>query len=33
MDARTRLDKVDGFAVSLHQTAGGDTVETIGDNE
>jgi len=33
VDALTRLDTIDGYAVSLEQSGGGDSVETIGYNE
>jgi len=32
VDALTRLDKIDGYAISLQEAGGGDTVETVGDN-
>ena len=33
VDALTRLDKVDGYAIALEQAGNGDTMETIGYNE
>jgi hypothetical protein len=33
VDALTRIDKVDGFAVGLDQDGGGDTMVTVGYNE
>jgi len=33
VDALTRLDKIDGYAVSLEQAGGGDALETAGDND
>jgi hypothetical protein len=33
VDALTRLDMVDGFAVALEQVGAGDAMETVGYNE
>jgi hypothetical protein len=33
VDALTRLDMVDGFAVALEQAGTGDAMETVGYNE
>ena len=33
VDALTRIDVIDGFAIGLEQQGGGDTLETVGYNE
>ena len=33
VDALTRLDMVDGFAIALEQSGTGDAMETVGYNE
>ncbi len=33
VDALTRIDLIDGFAVGLEQRGGGDALETVGYNE
>ena len=33
VDALTRLDMVDGFAIALEQAGAGDAMETVGYNE
>jgi hypothetical protein len=33
VDALTRLDMVDGFAIGLEQAGDGDAMETVGYNE
>jgi hypothetical protein len=33
VDALTRLDMVDGFAIGLEQAGSGDATETVGYNE
>jgi hypothetical protein len=33
VDALTRLDMVDGFAIGLEQAGTGDAMETVGYNE
>jgi Domain of Unknown Function (DUF1543) len=33
VDALTRIDAIDGFAIGLDQQGGGDTVQTVGYNE
>jgi Domain of Unknown Function (DUF1543) len=33
VDALTRIDAIDGFAVELEQRGDGDTLETVGYNE
>ena len=33
VDALTRLDMVDGFAIALEQAGTGDAMETVGYNE
>ena len=33
VDALTRLDMVDGFAIALERSGTGDTMETVGYNE
>ena len=33
VDALTRLDMIDGFAITLDEQGGGDAVETVGYDE
>jgi hypothetical protein len=33
VDALTRIDMIDGFAIGLESSGAGDTVETVGYNE